>query len=191
MNKPQSSQIRDKYGIKAILLLPVNAVIVIPALILLFSKAKIQVAFNLLSSLGVFCFIGGLFLAAQTIRLFRVKGQGTLAPWNPPLKQVWEGPYLYVRNPMISGIGFMLLGEVIFFLNDGLAVWMMIFFIANALYIPYWEEPGLLKRFGSAYDIYRVNVPRWIPRLTAWNPKELASIKGDATRNNTNHNPEH
>jgi hypothetical protein len=37
------------------------------------------------------------------------------------------------------------------------------------IYIPLAEKPGLVKRFGEDYEQYRRNVPRWIPRLTAWN----------------------
>ncbi|MBT5920444.1 MAG: isoprenylcysteine carboxylmethyltransferase family protein, partial [Alphaproteobacteria bacterium] len=34
------------------------------------------------------------------------------------------------------------------------------------------EEPGLEKRFGETYVRYKENVPRWIPRLTPWQPPE-------------------
>jgi len=36
------------------------------------------------------------------------------------------------------------------------------------IYIPLGEEPGLAKRFGDDYHLYKQNVPRWIPRLTPW-----------------------
>jgi len=29
---------------------------------------------------------------------------GTLAPWDPPVECVVWGPYLYTRNPMMTGI---------------------------------------------------------------------------------------
>jgi protein-S-isoprenylcysteine O-methyltransferase Ste14 len=38
----------------------------------------------------------------------------------------------------------------------------------NAIYIPLLEEPGLERRFGADYVLYKRNVPRWIPRLRAW-----------------------
>jgi hypothetical protein len=37
------------------------------------------------------------------------------------------------------------------------------------------EEPHLHKRFGADYDEYRRNVPRWIPRITAWEPSPTGS----------------
>jgi protein-S-isoprenylcysteine O-methyltransferase Ste14 len=53
----------------------------------------------------------GLLLLVVTIRLFKKIGKGTLAPWNPTNKLVIEGVYGYVRNPMISGVSSMILGE--------------------------------------------------------------------------------
>lgn len=165
-SKKQTDQ--DKNWIKAIFILPVNVVVVVPALILFFSEQKVEIRFNLLSALGWVSFIVGLVLVAFTILLFKNLGKGSLAPWNPPSKLVLKGPYKYVRNPMISGVAWMLLGEVIVFLNDGLALWWLFFCVINALYIPYFEEPGVCRRFGKSYEVYRANVPRWIPRLTPW-----------------------
>jgi protein-S-isoprenylcysteine O-methyltransferase Ste14 len=48
---------------------------------------------------------------AATIRLFLTIGKGTLAPWKPTQRVVVEGVYRHVRNPMISGVCFILLGD--------------------------------------------------------------------------------
>jgi protein-S-isoprenylcysteine O-methyltransferase Ste14 len=40
----------------------------------------------------------------------------------------------------------------------------------NAVYLPLVEERGLVRRFGSDYEVYRANVPRFVPRLSAWDP---------------------
>ena len=45
------------------------------------------------------------------IRLFVTVGKGTLAPWEPTQKLVVQRVYSHVRNPMISGVLFSLLGE--------------------------------------------------------------------------------
>jgi protein-S-isoprenylcysteine O-methyltransferase Ste14 len=48
-----------------------------------------------------------------TVRLFAQIGRGTLAPWDPPLNLVVEGPYRHVRNPMIAAVLAFLAGEVL------------------------------------------------------------------------------
>jgi len=53
----------------------------------------------------------GLLLLIRTTSLFVPVGQGTLAPWDPTQRLVVQGVYRYVRNPMISGVLFILLGE--------------------------------------------------------------------------------
>jgi protein-S-isoprenylcysteine O-methyltransferase Ste14 len=69
---------------------------------------------------------------------------------------------------MIAGVFFVLLGETSFFGSMWLLGWCAIFFLINMIYIPLFEEPGLAKRFGDDYLLYKRNVPRWIPRLTPW-----------------------
>ena len=46
------------------------------------------------------------------------------------------------------------------------------FATVNAIYMPLVEEPGLRRRFGPDYEAYRVQVPRWLPRLQAWSARE-------------------
>ncbi len=53
----------------------------------------------------------GLVLMVATIRLFVTVGKGAPAPWNPPPRLVVRGVYRHVRNPMISGVLFVVLGE--------------------------------------------------------------------------------
>jgi len=40
----------------------------------------------------------------------------------------------------------------------------------------FYEEPTLRRSFGAEYETYRANVPRWIPRLSAWQGPERYSI---------------
>lgn len=161
---------------RAILLLPVMALIVIPAGLLFLTRSTGVLLISSLAThpfsivLGlVFAFMGS-GLVISTIRLFIRHGDGTLAPWDPTQKLVNSGPYLFVRNPMISGVGLMLLGEALIFRMPALGLWTLIFCIANVIYIPLFEEPRLRQRFGQAYLDYQQNVPRWLPRLTPWIP---------------------
>jgi protein-S-isoprenylcysteine O-methyltransferase Ste14 len=112
----------------------------------------------------------GLSLVVITIRQFATFGRGTLAPWDPPRRLVVEGIYRYVRNPMITGVILILLGEAVGFRSRAVAHWVVLFAVINATYIPLLEEPMLEERFGEDYREYCRNVPRWIPRSSPWVP---------------------
>jgi protein-S-isoprenylcysteine O-methyltransferase Ste14 len=79
-----------------------------------------------------------------------------------------RGVYRHVRNPMISGVAFILLGELLASGSLRLLIWFLLFALANLIYIPLVEEPGLEHRFGQAYRVYKQHVPRWLPRLRPW-----------------------
>jgi protein-S-isoprenylcysteine O-methyltransferase Ste14 len=111
---------------------------------------------------------GGLAMWAWTVRLFARLGKGTLAPWDPTERLVVEGPYRHVRNPMITAVGAIVLGEAALFGSLPLLVWAGAFALLNAVFIPVFEEPGLIERFGDEYVAYRRAVPRWIPRPSPW-----------------------
>ena len=119
-----------------------------------------------LSLLGV-----GLVLFLASLRRFAREGKGTLAPWDPPRTLVVRGPYRFVRNPMISGVVFVLFGEALALRSVPQAEWAAGFLVANLIFIPLLEEPMLEKRFGEPYREYRRNVPRILPRLRPWQPK--------------------
>jgi protein-S-isoprenylcysteine O-methyltransferase Ste14 len=158
-------------GWRAVLLLPFNVLVVIPALLLLATRSgrwELAGPGDARFWLALACFAGGLALMWQTIRMFERLGDGTLAPWDPTRKLVVAGIYRHVRNPMISGVLLNLLGESLLLRSAALLAWLALFFAANAVYIPLFEEPGLEARFGDDYRRYRHAVPRWVPRLTPW-----------------------
>jgi len=113
--------------------------------------------------------IGAMLFAASLSR-FASEGEGTLARWDPPRRLVVRGPYRWVRNPMISGVVFVLFGEAAVLASRPHAVWALTFLAANAIYIPLLEEPMLEERFGASYAEYRRHVPRFVPRLRPWRP---------------------
>jgi protein-S-isoprenylcysteine O-methyltransferase Ste14 len=119
---------------------------------------------------GVAALAVGLALFVASLRRFATVGQGTLAPWDPPRALVVRGPYRFVRNPMISGVVFVLLGEALVLCSLPHAVWAAAFLALNAVYLPLVEEPQLERRFGEAYREYRRHVPRVLPRLRPWRP---------------------
>jgi protein-S-isoprenylcysteine O-methyltransferase Ste14 len=151
----------------AVLALPANVLGTIPALILWRADGPVAPPpLALSTALGLLAAAVGLALMVATIRLFVRVGHGTLAPWDPTERLVVRGPYRWVRNPMISGVLFVLLGEALLLRSEGILAWWALFFLANAIYLPLSEEPGLERRFGEDYRRYRRAVPRWIPRLS-------------------------
>jgi protein-S-isoprenylcysteine O-methyltransferase Ste14 len=126
-----------------------------------------------MASLGV-----GLVLFAASLRQFAVRGKGTLAPWDPPQHLVVQGPYRYVRNPMISGVVFLLFGEALALRSWPHARWAVLFLAINLVYIPLFEEPQLEERFGASYREYRQHVGRLLPRLRPWQPADSKSARG-------------
>ena len=156
------------------LMLPITVLIIIPSLIF-FSRKDITWASilsptssMLILASGLLLISIGLFALAETAHLFASVGHGTLAPWAPTQSLVVQGMYRYVRNPMVLGVLLVLVGETLVFSSIMLLVWSGVFFVGNHIYFIRSEEPGLVKRFGEEYVIYRENVPRWLPRRTPW-----------------------
>jgi protein-S-isoprenylcysteine O-methyltransferase Ste14 len=117
-----------------------------------------------LAPLGGLLVALGLAMMAWTVWLLATAGRGTLAPWDPTNRLVVRGPYRHVRNPMISGVLAVLLGEAALFGSWALRAWAGVVFAINSLYFRLVEEPDLRRRFGEEYDAYVAEVPRWIPR---------------------------
>jgi len=161
--------------LQTIIILPGTALVFIPLTIVwLTAASRWAASWSGIGTasfwIGVLLLCAGLTLAVWTVTLFMHFGQGTPAPWDPPKKLVVRGPYRYVRNPMITSVMFMLLAEALLFRSWPLAGWLIIFFLANAIYFPLVEERGLKKRFGEDYLQYQANVPRWFPRMMSWTP---------------------
>jgi protein-S-isoprenylcysteine O-methyltransferase Ste14 len=117
---------------------------------------------------GALLLLAGLTLVGTTVAGFRRVGRGTLAPWDPPRRLVVSGVYRHVRNPMISGVGLVLLGEGLLLRAPTVLAWALAFAVLNAVWMPLVEEPGLRARFGADYLEYCRHVPRWLPRRHAW-----------------------
>lgn len=165
--------------LRAILILPGTVLVAVPAGILLLTRSA-ALSWELTGPsrpqfwLALLLFAGGAWLMVRTVLNFTRIGQGTPAPWDPPRALVVRGVYRHVRNPMISGVICVLLAEALVFQSLPLLVWAAIFIAANMVYIPIFEEPGLERRFGEPYRIYKANVPRWLPRLTPWKGGDAA-----------------
>lgn len=156
----------------AIVVLPVTVAVLIPLWLARRNGSTLVVASSMTQLLPQVAGLGlltvGVLMFLASLRHFVTEGRGTLAPWDPPRHLVIRGPYRYVRNPMISGVVAVLLGEALLLLSRPHLIWALIFFGINSVYIPLVEEPALKQRFGDAYREYCRRVPRLIPRLRPW-----------------------
>lgn len=162
----------------SVLILPLNVLLVIPSLLFLRCRGKQATrlapaaALPIARSLGGLLILVGLPLLAWTIREFGRSGKGTLAPWDPTQKLVVRGSYRHMRNPMISAVMAVLFGQALLLNSLCQLAWATFFSLGNMLYIPSSEEPGLQRRFGEEYALYKQHVPRWVPRLRPWFPDD-------------------
>ena len=115
---------------------------------------------------GILLVAAGCLLAGWCNLLFLDIGKGTAHPFTAKTKHlVIAGPYRYVRNPMMWGVGALLAGTALWIGSLGLwfGVAMLVLFLS--LFVPYYEERDMERRFGEEYRDYCRRVPRWIPRF--------------------------
>ena len=153
--------------LRAIALLPGTVAIVVPGILVARGGWDLE---PLLVLLGAPLIALGLALWLWTVRLFATIGRGTLAPWDPTERLVVEGPYAHVRNPMITAVLAVLVGEALVFGSTAIAIWAGVFAVVNHVFFLAYEEPAVERRFGDEYRHYKDNVPRWFPRRTPWWP---------------------
>jgi protein-S-isoprenylcysteine O-methyltransferase Ste14 len=90
----------------------------------------------------------------------------------PTQSLVTTGPYAYVRNPLVVGLLFILLG--VGFISDSIAGILLapVVGLLIASYLVLFEEKHLIRRFGEGYVHYREHVPMIIPRAAPYMPVE-------------------
>lgn len=167
--------------VRAVLLLPAMNTLFIPALLLaLFRDARLGSASGILEAAAIgfaLPLIGaGLWLVVRAISLFVNRGRGTLAPWDPTATLITSDIYRFSRNPMKAGLFLVLIGESILLRSTAVAIWALAFIAVNVAYIRCFEEPGLRRRFGEAYEEYCRQAPRWL-RLRAAAAADVALIE--------------
>jgi len=114
---------------------------------------------------GIILLLIGAVIALTCICVFVTKGRGTPAPFDAPRVFVAVGPYKYARNPMyIGGLG-LLSGLGLYEHSISILLLAAFLFPVVHLFVVFYEEPTLRKKFGNSYQDYCRGVRRWIPRL--------------------------
>jgi protein-S-isoprenylcysteine O-methyltransferase Ste14 len=108
----------------------------------------------------------GAILVLASAGVFISRGRGTPAIFDAPRAFVAIGPYKYVRNPMYIGGLMLLIGVGLYERSISILLLALPLFFLVHLFVLFYEEPTLTRKFGSSYQDYRRAVRRWIPRLT-------------------------
>jgi protein-S-isoprenylcysteine O-methyltransferase Ste14 len=116
----------------------------------------------------------GFAVALRCIWDFGWTGRGTPSPFVPPQRLVVVGFYRYVRNPMYLGFAAGWIGLWIVFGHANPVALAAVAAVALGvhLFVVFYEEPTLRKKFGTDYEEYCANVNRWAPRLQEWNQRQ-------------------
>ena len=110
-----------------------------------------------------------LFIIGELIRIYGVAyigGVSRTRSYSTGQKLIKGGPFSIVRNPLYIGNLLLSTGLVVVSNVSNYFVFIFIFFFFFQ-YIPIvkWEENNLTKIFGNDFEEYKLEVPRWIPRL--------------------------
>jgi protein-S-isoprenylcysteine O-methyltransferase Ste14 len=111
----------------------------------------------------------GLVPLFESIVRFILIGRGTLVPTAPTEHLVVSGLYRYVRNPMYVGVLTVLVAETVLLASRDMATYTAVVGLGFHLFVCFYEEPTLTRRYAEQYRVYKRNVPRWLPRLKSWN----------------------
>jgi len=95
---------------------------------------------------------------------FSFVGRGTPSPIDAPRALVVWGPYRYVRNPMYVAVLLAIFGFAIENSSIAVALYGLVVLVAFHMFVLWYEEPTLERRFGDDYVRYKRTVGRWIPR---------------------------
>ena len=119
-------------------------------------------------AVGILLIVAGLPGLVDSFVRFALQGLGTPAPIAPTQNLVVTGLYRYVRNPIYIALVAVILGQAILFGDWRLMVYGGFMWLAFHAFVVAYEEPVLAQSFGTQYEDFRANVPRWIPRLSPW-----------------------
>jgi protein-S-isoprenylcysteine O-methyltransferase Ste14 len=115
--------------------------------------------------LGAMLIVAGAAFLIHAFARFVTEGAGTPAPVAPTERLVVGGAYRYVRNPMYLAVLAVIVGQALVFGQLHLFVYATVVALTMAVFVRWYEEPVLARKFGREYDEYRRHVRGWWPRV--------------------------
>lgn len=109
---------------------------------------------------GALLLIAGCTLPVSAAGMFESAGTN-IEPWKPSLRLVTKGIYRWLRNPMYVGLMLILSGIAIALASDWLLVMTVVFAVVVHFGVVVREERYLEAKFGDAYRLYKLSVPRY------------------------------
>jgi protein-S-isoprenylcysteine O-methyltransferase Ste14 len=71
------------------------------------------------------------------------------------------GPYRCVRNPLYLAWVMGITGQALLLSRPVLLIYAAAALAAAIVFVRFYEEPSLARRFGEQYEAYRTQVPGW------------------------------
>ncbi len=117
------------------------------------------------SNIGLALILAGSGVLLSSVVSFYRRGQGTLAPWDPPKYLVVKDFYRFNRNPMYVGVVILVLGWAFLTGNIWNYAYAVLIPVIFHLRVVFCEEKEMQRLFGKEWEIYRMAVPRWGIRI--------------------------
>ena len=146
-----------------IIFIPGTAIILIPYWIIGGHPLLLLKEWSFIQYTALAPMLLGFFAFGQCIWLFATAGRGTPFPLDPPKILIVRGLYQYVRNPMYLGALLIIVGEAALFIMWRLIFYAGVIFICFHLFVVFYEEVNLRRKFGESYLRYCSSVHRWLP----------------------------
>jgi protein-S-isoprenylcysteine O-methyltransferase Ste14 len=146
----------DRYQLYAFLLFTA-AVLIDHFFIGWASSFRSVIPFGVRLTVALLIVLFGLFLSLSGIHT--VFSEYTEEP-----RMITSGLFSFVRHPVYLGAMLVYIGMLTFLLSPlALVVFMAIFLLYD--WLAQDEETRMLKVFGQQYEVYRLQTPKWLPRI--------------------------
>ena len=146
------------------LIVPGTLIVLIPYLLTAWQLRPPLLGIEATRTLGVALIVLAAPLFFRFLSGFVREGHGTPAPIAPPEHLVVGGPFRWIRNPGYVGVVSLVAGQALLFGSGAVLAYAAFLAFAFHLFVVLYEEPTLRRQFGTEYESYCREVPRWIPR---------------------------